>query len=209
MQLLKPFSFSPFIQGRKHGPGGYANYQDYKDWLRDEFEFRCIYCLERETWYPSRHAAFAVEHILPQSKRPDLVCDYDNLGYACLRCNSFKQDIETLDPSRIALDEHLYFEPDGSAVGRTDEGREFIFLFHLNEVAACNLRKEKLSILQLKNRYPDDSNIEMLFRNTFGYPQNLPDLRWPAKQPKTNSRHEGVHECHFVRKLEGRLAEVY
>ncbi len=33
---------------RIHGPDGYTNYTSYKDWLRDEFEFRCVYCLNRE-----------------------------------------------------------------------------------------------------------------------------------------------------------------
>src|SRR6516225_8523959 len=162
MDLLKPFCFPSSAPGRKHGPGGYANYQEYKDWLRDEFDFRCVYCLERETWYPSRQGAFAVDHILPQLKRPDLVCDYDNLVYACLRCNSFKQDFETLDPSRGALDEHLYFEPDGSVVARTDDGREFILLFHLNAAPASDVRNEKLRILRLKGLYPDDPEVAKL-----------------------------------------------
>jgi hypothetical protein len=209
MDLLKPFSFSCSVPGRKHGPAGYVNYQEYKDWLRDEFVFRCVYCLERGTWYPSRQAAFAVEHILPQVKRPDLVCDYDNLAYACLRCNSLKQDVETLDPSRVALGEHLCFEPDGSVVGLTDEGREFILLFLLNEAPASEVRKEKLTILRLKGDYPDNAEVDKLFRETFGYPDDLPDLRPSAKRPKSNSRPDGIRECHFIRKLEGKLPEVY
>jgi HNH endonuclease len=209
MDLPNPFSLPALAPGRKHGPAGYVNYQEYKDWLRDEFIFCCVYCLERETWYPSRQAAFAVEHILPQVKRPDLVCEYDNLAYACLRCNSFKQDLETLDPSRVALAEHLYFEPDGSVVGRTDEGREFILLFHLNAARASDTRKEKLAILRLKGTYPADSEVDQLFRVTFGYPEDLPDLRTPAKRPKSNSRPQGAHECHFARNLQGKLPEVY
>jgi hypothetical protein len=209
MNLPQPFSFPSTAPARKHGPSGYQHYQKYKDWLRDEFEFRCVYCLERETWYPSRQAAFSVDHILPQVNRPDIVCDYDNLAYACLRCNSFKQNLETLDPSRIALDEHLRFEADGSVVGRTNEGREFILLFHLDEMPARDVRHEKLRILRLKRLHPDDSEVESLFRETFGYPTDLPDLRPLAKRPNGNSRPEGVRESHFVRKLEGRLPDVY
>ncbi len=209
MNLPQPFSYPSVVPVRKHGPGGYLQYQEYKDWLRDEFEFRCVYCLERETWYPSRQAAFAVDHILPQVNRSDLVCEYDNLVYACLRCNSFKQDLETLDPSRVALDGHLCFEPDGSVVARTDEGWEFMLLFHLDEAPARDVRNEKLRILRLKGLYPDDPDVERLFRETFGYPADLPDLRPPAKKPKTNSRPAGTHECHFVRRLEGKLPDVY
>jgi hypothetical protein len=209
MDLLKPFSFPSSAPGRKHGPGGYSNYQEFKDWLRDEFDFRCAYCLERELWYPSRQAAFAVEHILAQAQRPDLICDYDNLAYACLRCNSHKQDLETLDPSRVALGQHVRFEPDGSVVGQTDEGREFILLFHLDVAPAFDVRNEKLRILRLKARHPGDSEVDRSFRELFRYPDDLPDLRPPAKRSKSNSRPNGVGECHFLRKLEGRLPEVY
>jgi hypothetical protein len=209
MDALEPFSFPLVAPPRKHGPGGYANYAEYKDWLRDEFEFRCVYCLERERWHPHRHASFAVEHILPRVKRPDLICDYENLTYACLRCNSLKQDLETLDPSLSGLGEHLRFEADGSAVNKTDEGLEFILLFHLNAAPAIEVRKEKLRILQLKKSYPEDSEIEELFCNTFGYPEDLPDLRSPAKRPKTNSRPDGIQASHFIHRLEGKLPNVY
>ena len=33
---------------RKHGPQGYRAAAEYREWLRDEFLFRCVYCLERE-----------------------------------------------------------------------------------------------------------------------------------------------------------------
>jgi hypothetical protein len=209
MNLPKPFSFPTSAPGRKHGPAGYDNYQTYKDWLRDEFVFRCAYCLERETWYPSRHAAFAVDHILPKVKWPELLCDYDNLVYACLRCNSLKQDIVTLDPCRIALGKHIHFKPDGSVVGRTRKGKEFVLLFHLDVAPAIDVRNEKLMILRLKIDHPDNSEVARLFQVTFGYPEALPDLRRPAKQPKSNSRPKGVRNCHFVRKLKRQLPEVY
>lgn len=209
MNLPQPFSLPSQVPARRHGPAGYRTYESYKDWLRDEFAFHCVYCLERETWYPSRQAAFAVDHILAQSRRPDLICDYDNLVYACLRCNSLKQDVETLDPSRTVLREHIFFQPDGHVVGLTDDGREFILLFHLDEAPAREVREQKSDILQMKERCPDNADVDKLFRDTFGYPADLPDLRAPAKRPGTNSRPDGVHDCHFVRKLEGRLPHVY
>src|SRR6266404_4890705 len=182
MDLLNPFSFPSSAPGRRHGPAGYGNYQEYKDWLRDEFVFRCVYCLERETWYPSRKAAFSVEHIIPQAQRPDLICEYENLAYACLRCNCLKQQIETLDPTRVGLGAHICFQPDGSVVGPTDEGREFILLFHLNVAPATKVRNEMMAILRLKGRYPDDVEVNKLVREKFGYPVELPDLRSPAKR---------------------------
>jgi hypothetical protein len=35
---------------RRHSPRGYRDYRSYKPWLRDEFDFRCVYCLWRERW---------------------------------------------------------------------------------------------------------------------------------------------------------------
>jgi len=33
---------------RRHGPRGYLDYTSFKAWLRDEFTFRCVYCLTSE-----------------------------------------------------------------------------------------------------------------------------------------------------------------
>ena len=35
---------------RRHGPQGYADVVSDRPWLRDEFAFRCVYCLLREQW---------------------------------------------------------------------------------------------------------------------------------------------------------------
>jgi hypothetical protein len=79
------FRYPDTPHGRKHGPTGYDTYKTYKEWLRDEFAFRCVYCLERERWYPSGSAAFAVDHVRPKGlpEYAHLVCDYENLVYAC------------------------------------------------------------------------------------------------------------------------------
>jgi hypothetical protein len=64
---------------RKHGPTGYAAYETYKPWLRDEFVFRCAYCLVRERWYPNGPASLSVDHFVAQINAPDQILDYDNL----------------------------------------------------------------------------------------------------------------------------------
>jgi hypothetical protein len=46
------FDYPSLPHARRHGPQGYADYKHYKPWLRDEFSFRCVYCLCRETWLP-------------------------------------------------------------------------------------------------------------------------------------------------------------
>jgi hypothetical protein len=81
------FAYPHAVHVRRHGPIGYLDYADYKPWLRDEFHFRCVYCLCRERWFPDGDEAFSVDHLQPQSAVPGLVCDYDNLVYACCHWN--------------------------------------------------------------------------------------------------------------------------
>lgn len=50
---------------RRHGPLGYKDYQSFKPWLRDEFTFRCVYCLLRERWFASFGSGlFGVDHLI-------------------------------------------------------------------------------------------------------------------------------------------------
>ena len=71
---------------RRHGPHGYADAASYRPWLRDEFAFRCVYCLVRAQWLKLR-GTFSVEHFLPIASYPDDRLSYDNLPYGCSACN--------------------------------------------------------------------------------------------------------------------------
>ncbi len=207
MSRLRPFAYPSTPHRRKHGPSGYKNYQEYKDWLRDEFNFHCVYCLTRERWYPSGQAAFSVDHILSRSTHPQLELVYDNLVYACLRCNSSKQDRTTLDPTTTALGEHIRVRSDGRMSALTRVGRAYLSLFDLNHPALVEMRLGKLLLLQLKRKHPLESRIEKLFAHAFGYPEDLPDLR--AKRPRTNRRPDGLNLNHFQQRAEGALSQVY
>jgi hypothetical protein len=209
MPLPKPFSLPTSPPGRKHGPVGYDKYQKYKVWLRDEFAFRCAYCLTRELWYPNRHAAFSVDHILPRAKRPELDCRYSNLAYACLRCNSLKRDVVTLHPCNVAIGQHIRFQRNGLVTARTPKGIEFIRLFRLNAPTEIEERVAKLRILRLKTRLPDDPDVDQLYRETFGYPADMPDLESAPGELSYNRRPEGISQCHYARRLRSDLEDVY
>jgi hypothetical protein len=47
---MPPFDYPAVPLVRSHGPLGYSDYESYRAWLRDEFAFRCVYCLSREQW---------------------------------------------------------------------------------------------------------------------------------------------------------------
>lgn len=86
MNDLDPFSYPTTAHERRHGPKGYKNFSSFKPWLRDEFVFRCVYCLNRERWYPDGSASFSVDHLYPKGEMPERENDYTNLVYSCHRC---------------------------------------------------------------------------------------------------------------------------
>lgn len=62
-----PFDYPATSRARRHGPSGYLLYASYRDWLRDEFEFRCVYCLLREKWVS---CGFHLDHFHPVARHP-------------------------------------------------------------------------------------------------------------------------------------------
>lgn len=98
---------------RRHGPQGYRDYQSFGPWLRDEFGFRCVYCLQREAW-GRRIGAFELDHFHPTSAAPDLELEYDNLVYACSCCNSIKQSLSVPNPDQMAFGDLVEVFNDGT-----------------------------------------------------------------------------------------------
>ncbi len=126
------FQYPQQVHVRLHGPLGYENYQSFKPWLRDEFHFRCVYCLWRERWVAVGEHAFSVEHLVSRVQAPDRIGDYDNLVYSCCRCNSLKSDAHpVLDPCQDAYSKHLEVLADGTIHGLTVRGRELIQICQL------------------------------------------------------------------------------
>jgi hypothetical protein len=164
--------------------------------------------LEREQWHPNRDAAFSVEHFVPKARCPERECDYDNLLYACVRCNSFKQDVLVRpDPTQLAFAEHFVVGDDGRVEGRSPEAKDLIDLLHLNDSPALDQRQQILLLVRLKRQHPNNDEIHALFVGFFKYPDKLPDLE--SLKPPSNSRPDGRQASHFARKGRGELSEVY
>jgi hypothetical protein len=196
MSLPSPFIYATGPHRRKHGPAGYRNYQDFKPWLRDEFTFRCVYCLERELWYPDRHASFSADHVEPQKDAPLRVCDYANLVYSCTRCNSFKARVRLIDPTVVGFGMHLRVDEKTGVMfavqvdGRPSRDGELIIrLLHLNDDPAITNRRYAIDLLALKEDFPEDERVYRLFLQYFGYPEDLPDLR--VHRPPDGNRLKG------------------
>src|SRR5580704_16123593 len=141
------FQYPQQAHVRRHGPLGYVTYQSYKPWLRDEFQFRCIYCLWRERWLSVGEDAFSVEHLHSRAEAPDRICDYENLVYACCRCNSVKTDAHcVLDPCQQAYGEHLEILADATIQGLTAQGRELIEICQLARPRITQARQRLLDL---------------------------------------------------------------
>lgn len=188
---------------RKHGPTGYTDYSSYKDWLRDEFSFRCIYCLIRETWVPNGDGFFTVEHLLPKSSHEADECNYENLFYCCTRCNSNKgiKDFP-YSPCEFDFSKHISIDINGKVKSLSKEGDVIISIFFLEDSQLTNFRETMINALEtLKTE-----NINT-YNKLLRFPEDLPDLK--SKRPVGNTRPDGIRECYFEQKLKGYLPNTY
>lgn len=193
----------------KHGPYGYERYSSYKAWLRDEFWYRCVYCLSRETWYPTGSSCFAVEHIAPKgiSEYRDLETVYENLAYACNLCNSRKGTNLTLNPRVTPFGKHLRVDRNGRIEPLTSNGELMILLLGLDEQNLTLTRKyyidtyESYHAAKIQNPHHNCPH----YNRAFSFPSNIPDLT--RKRPPGNCRKMGCCKCHF-QKLRGKQRPV-
>lgn len=174
---------------RRHGPAGYTDYESYRDWLRDEFSYRCVFSLLRETWPQTR---FHIDHLIPQKERTDLVCDYDNLILLEGRLNLVKGKRRLPDPCKVGLGHHLVVCTSGERAGCIEArngskiGERIIRVLRLDSEDATQIRRDWIGILQSVAR-----TDEPRFRKFIGYPKKLPDLRACRVE---NTREAGLNQ---------------
>lgn len=198
----KPFAYPQTPHVRKHGPTGWRCSQ-YRDWLRDEFNFRCVFCLRRERWLGSRPKTFEIDHLRPQSRHPELRDIYDNLLYTCASCNGAKSDTDVPDPGKVALGDHIEVADDGIHDGelyiRTQEGVQLVGKLRLDD---ASLIAERRDMIREVRESPES------FVRRMQFPEALPDLAG-GKQPPANTRPAGLQQSCHARRQRGELPEVY
>lgn len=192
---------------RKHGPSGYNDYESYRDWLRDEFSYRCVFSLVREQWI-TRSGNFDIDHLQPRAERPDLTTEYDNLLYLSHQVNLIRNKRSLLDPCTIALGECLRVFPNGSRMGEIEaldvNGERIIQALRLDSEDATGFRRR---ILALLHSYA--IHDEAAFREWVGFPRALPDLRPPKRRNPGNTRSEGLLDSALAVFERGELSEWY
>ncbi len=145
---------------RTHTPPK-RSYSAYRDCLRLEFEFRCVYCLATETEVaPSDNfGGFEIEHFKPRTFRR-LVNSYANLFWACHACNRAKGDqwpsaaeqalgMRFVDPCVEPLGQHLELSGlEVKAVAASPAGDYMIDEIYLN--SAQHTRRRRLRAEKVK-----------------------------------------------------------
>lgn len=200
--MTAPFTYPAAPHNRRHGPAGYADYESFRPWLRDEFAFSCVFCLTRETWGPFR-AQFAIDHFVPAMTQPDGPSQYDNLLYACVTCNGVKGVRSVPDPLSTFLEGSVRVERDGLLHAVTSEAAQLIELLDLNHPRKVEFRSLWIEVFSLSQRNDPD-----LYRRIAGYPSDLPDLSG-LRPPAGNSRPDGIAESYHARRGRGELPETY
>jgi hypothetical protein len=123
---------------RRSQPPQYRDYHSYKQILREDFQFRCAYCLTHE-FFLGGEAGCVIDHHRPirgKYGRPDLASVYTNLYLGCDECNEDKSDTwpseeeyargeRFIDPCEEWGDHDLHWqiETDGTLTPLTPEGR--------------------------------------------------------------------------------------
>jgi len=196
------FEYPTSPHARRHGPGGYKDYASYRDWLRDEFTFHCVYCLHREQWY-SRSATFHIDHFVPVSIDPAGKCEYSNLLYACATCNEAKKDILGVpDPCKVVFHQCLRITPAGRVVALNDHGEKLRQVLLLDSESNVRYRSRLMRTFELLQK-TDTS----LYKEYMAFPEDLPDLR--VKRVPDNKKPDGAVNCFFVLRERGELPATY
>lgn len=200
--MTAPFDYPSAAHVRRHGPRGYAGYESYRPWLRDEFTFRCVYCLTREVW-TRVSGAYAIDHFLPVVAHPDREVDYDNLLYTCIPCNLSKGSRDVPDPLSVFTESGVTVSEDGVMRGAIPEAARLIDLIGLNRGRAVEFRELWIGIVRLAAEFDPE-----LYHKVMGFPADLPDLS-ALEPPGGNARPDGVKTSYSAQKQAGTLPDTY
>ncbi|HVA51467.1 MAG TPA: HNH endonuclease signature motif containing protein [Pirellulales bacterium] len=197
------FDYPTSPHARRHGPQGYADLGSYRNWLRDDFCFRCVFCLQREQWQ-RRCAMFHIDHFVPRQIEPNRVLDYDNLLYVCASCNSIKGDLAVPDPCQVAYGDCVRVLSDGRIEALNQTGDLLIGLLSLDDGDAVRYRKLVIDTLDVLRHSANSATYLEWVR----FPDDLPDLS--LKQPPGgNNRPKGVEQSWFAKRRRGELPASY
>ena len=157
--------------------------------------------MNRKVWSPTN--IWAIDHLIAQDEASELVCDYDNLVFACQFCNQQKLANHVPDPCRVAYGKCLRVEADGRVTPLNRQGQRLVNVIRLNHQRFVEERLKTMRLLKVLAEH-EPAEAERLM----GFPADLPDLS-ARKPPQGNRRPEGVSESCLARRLRGDLPRTY
>jgi hypothetical protein len=170
--------------------------------LRDEFTFRCVYCLLREQWGLVR-GTFDIDHFLPVAQHPEQATSYDNLVDSCATCNVAKGSRHVPDPCQVMLREAVRVKDDGTIEADTSKARCLIRVLGLNDPEYTEYRLLWIGIIALAREH-----APALFQRLMGFPDDLPDLG-RLLPPGGNTRPDGLEASWYRQRERGTLPATY
>jgi hypothetical protein len=199
---MMPFLYPGVRPIRRHEPRGYADYSSYRPWLRDEFTFRCVFCLVREQWGRVT-GLFDLDHFLPISRNQEKKASYENLLYCCARCNRAKGDRGIPDPREVLTQDTVAVEANGEIEASTSESQLIVRRLRLDDRESVEFRRMWIRIIAM-SQFHDPP----LHRQLVGFPPDLPNLS-RLRPPAGNGRPEGIQVCYFAQRESGTLPSAY
>jgi len=203
---VSPFKYPSAKHVLRHGPTGYSAYRHYRPWLRDEFCFRCVYCLRREVWC-FQDSDFELDHVVAQSLTPDLCRDYTNLVYGCHNCNQRKGKKLLPSPMKVAFGASMEVIMSGDQYGSirplNNDGLRLIDELSLDGVKITRARQRYIDIIRSFEKH--DRPLLLMW---MGFPEDLPDLSSVSPQPSSMIP-GGILQSWFKRRELHELPEIY
>jgi hypothetical protein len=145
----------------------YSNYSYYRQEIREDSLFRCVYCDIHELENGGEEH-MNLDHFRPKAidKFSSLVNDPNNLVWACGGCNNLKSDFWPitdsdfcfvgkegfLDPFVDSYQEYFLITDDGTLVAEKDPAQYMIMILALNRESRKKFRELRL----LKRRLVDE-----------------------------------------------------
>ncbi len=164
-------------------PGPFSDYRQYKPSLRTTFRYQCAYCGITEG-YRRGTDVFGADHYRPRHLFPQLVCEWANLYYCCLGCNSRKgtrwpddrlraKGFEFIDPcKRDPQDGDWRENAEGHLIAESPAGEYSIQVAGLNREECIRFRQRRAATAArlsrcraLINSLTGDKRIAELARN--------------------------------------------
>jgi hypothetical protein len=199
-----PFTYASHAHIRKHGPVGYPRHTMYRNWLRDEFVFTCVYCLRRENWATLRRD-WEIDHQIAKSIDRKSALDYDNLVYACSTCNRTKATQFAPDPCKVAYGSCVQVDSNGE-IHPIEGSRHGLDLIEAVGLDAEDYNEMRRAVFELLADLPVTSQS---YERFFGFPKELPDLSKEPLPPGGNKRPAGIEESCFEKSRRGQLPKHF